>query len=93
MSNELFLALLALTFAAIFAWAFRVLPREHWQILAALPRHKTETGEWQGLNLTFYGFFQATSNTLGIVVLFVLLGGGGGGGGGQSALEQMPRLG
>lgn len=74
MSNELFLALLALSFAAIFAWAFRTLPREHWQILAALPRRKTETGEWQGLNLTFYGFFQATSNTLGIVVLFVLLG-------------------
>ncbi len=74
MSNELFLLGLALGFGAIFGWAFRTLPREHWQILAALPRHKTASGEWQGLNLTFYGFFQATSNTLGIVALFVLLG-------------------
>ncbi|MGH9800694.1 MAG: prolipoprotein diacylglyceryl transferase family protein, partial [Blastocatellia bacterium] len=74
MSNELFLFSLAVTFTAIFAWAFRALPRERWQILAALPRHKIETGKWQGMNLTFYGFFQAASNTLGVVVLFLLLG-------------------
>jgi hypothetical protein len=74
MSSELFLVMLAALFAALFAWAFRALPREHWQILAAVPQRKNETGEWQGLNLTFYGFFQATSNALGVAILFVLLG-------------------
>lgn len=74
MSKELFLIALATLFAVLFAWAFRTLPREHWQIIAAVPQRKNESGEWQGLNLTFYGFFQATSNTLGVTILFVLLG-------------------
>lgn len=74
MSSELFLMTLAALFAALFAWAFRTLPREHWQILAAVPQRKNETGEWVGVNLTFYGFFQAASNTLGVAVLFLLLG-------------------
>lgn len=74
MSSELFLMVLAAMFALLFTWAFRTLPREHWQIIAAVPQRKNESGEWQGLNLTFYGFFQATSNALGVAVLFGLLG-------------------
>jgi hypothetical protein len=74
MSSELFLVTLAALFAALFAWAFRTLPREHWQILAAVPQRKNETGDWQGVNLTFYGFFQAASNALAVAVMFVLLG-------------------
>jgi hypothetical protein len=74
MSAELFLIVLAALFAALFAWAFRALPQERWQFLAVMPVGKTAAGEWQGLNLTFYGFFQATSNALGVVIMFALLG-------------------
>ncbi|HEU0177196.1 MAG TPA: prolipoprotein diacylglyceryl transferase [Blastocatellia bacterium] len=74
MSAELFLVVLAALFAALFAWAFRALPQERWQFLAVMPVGKTTAGEWQGLNLTFYGFFQATSNALAVVIVFTLLG-------------------
>jgi hypothetical protein len=74
MSAELFLAVLAALSAALFAWAFRALPQERWQFLAVMPVGKTAAGEWQGLNLTFYGFFQATSNALAAVIMFALLG-------------------
>src|SRR5262245_53173162 len=74
MSAELFLIVLAALFAALFAWAFRALPQERWQFLAVMPVGKTAAGEWRGLNLTFYGFFQATSNALAVVIVFTLLG-------------------
>jgi hypothetical protein len=74
MTNGLFLASLAATFGALFLWAFRALPRERWQIIAAVPVVKTGSGAWQGLNLTWYGFFQATSNALAFAILLLLLG-------------------
>ncbi len=74
MSAELFIIVLAALFVSLFAWAFRKLPQERWQFLAVLPMGKTTAGEWQGLNLTFYGFFQATSNALAAVIAFTLLG-------------------
>ena len=74
MSAELFLAVLAALSAALFAWAFRALPQERWQFLAVMPVGKIAAGEWQGLNLTFYGFFRATSNALAAVIMFALLG-------------------
>src|SRR5262245_4015528 len=77
MSAELFLLMLAAMFAALFAWAFRALPQEQWQILAAVPLGKTDRGYWEGVNLTFYGFIQATSNALAVAIAFVLLGAAG----------------
>jgi hypothetical protein len=74
MSNKLFVILLSIGYAASLIWAFRTLPREKWQIFAAVPRTKDPTGRWQGLNLTYYGLFMATSNTLAAVILIVLLG-------------------
>src|SRR5262245_18446606 len=74
MSAELFLVVLAALFAALFAWAFRALPQERWQFLAVMPVGKTAAGEWRGLNVTFYGFFQATSNALAVVIVLTLLG-------------------
>ncbi len=74
MSAELFLGILASLFAGLFTWAFRALPQERWQILAAVPRNKTAAGEWQGLNLTFYGFFQGASNAIAAAMAFALLG-------------------
>lgn len=74
MSIELFLLVLAAFFAGLFAWAFRALPQEQWQIIASVPMEKTEGDQWHGLNLTFYGFFQAASNTLAVAMFFVLIG-------------------
>jgi hypothetical protein len=74
MSNEIFLFVLAASSAALFYWAFRALPKERWQIMAVVPVAKDYHGEWRGLNLTYYGFFQATSNALAVAMVFVLLG-------------------
>jgi hypothetical protein len=75
MSNALFLVILSLLIAAFFHWAFRRLPQEQWQILAAVPMGKTESGDWRGMNLTYYGFFVATANVFGFLMLILLLGG------------------
>lgn len=74
MSNELFLFILAAFFAVLFVWAFRALPKERWQIIAAVPLAKDDEGEWRGLNLTYYGFFQAVSNSFAVAIAFVLFG-------------------
>jgi hypothetical protein len=74
MSNELFLFILAALFAALFVWAFRALPKERWQIIAAVPLDKDGEGEWRGLNLTYYGFFQAVSNSFAVAIAVVLFG-------------------
>jgi hypothetical protein len=74
MSNELFVIILATLFGASFIWAFRTLPQEKWQIIAAVPQAKETNGLWRGLNLTYYGFFQATSNSLAAVIMLILLG-------------------
>ena len=47
-------ALAAVLFGAL-AWGIRALPAERWQMIAAVPLAKNGNGEWQGLNLTFYG--------------------------------------
>jgi len=74
MSNEFFVVSLATLFGASFTWAFKTLPRENWQIIASVPREKGAEGNWRGLNLTYYGFFQATANSLAAVMLLILLG-------------------
>lgn len=74
MTAELFIISLAIIFAICFTWAFSNLPRERWQMIAAVPTVKIESGAWRGLNLTFYGFFQATANVFAVAMFFVLLG-------------------
>lgn len=74
MTIELFIFALALLFAVGFAWAFKQLPQERWQMIAAVPISKRAGGDWHGLNLTFYGFFQATANVFSVVIVFILLG-------------------
>jgi hypothetical protein len=74
MTIELFIISLAIILGACFAWAFNNLTRERWQIIAAVPMAKSESGAWRGLNLTFYGFFQAAANVFAVAMIFVLLG-------------------
>ena len=73
MHKGLFILLLGLLLFLLFRWAFRHLPHEKWQILAVVPRHKTDARYWQGLNLTYYGFFVASAYTFALSILLVLL--------------------
>lgn len=77
MKDELFVLGLALTLFWMLRWAFRTLPKERWQILAALPREKQADGNWTGENITYYGLFNAHAYTLALA-LFMLLAGAAG---------------
>ena len=72
MTETIFIAALTLILVALFRWAFRALPGENWQILAAVPLHKHASGRWAGLNLTWYGFFSASAYVLAAAVYLVL---------------------
>jgi len=74
MLNWLFVGTLAVSLAALLYWGARTLPRERWQILAAVPIAKNANGHWQGLNLTYYGLFSATGTTFGLAMVLLLLG-------------------
>jgi hypothetical protein len=73
MSNDVFVLGLAVAFALLFAWGFRTLPHEEWQILASMPVEKAGD-DWRALNLTYYGVLMAGATTLATAVALVLLG-------------------
>ena len=58
MIKEIFVILLVTLFVASFTWAFRPLPQEKWQIIAAVLQAKETDGLWRGRDLTCYGYFQ-----------------------------------
>ena len=76
MLNLLFLSALAAGLAALYAWAFRALPRERWQFVATAPSQRRIEG-WSGVNFTFYGFFAATAYALGGALYLILAGAAG----------------
>lgn len=66
-----------LLFFAVFCfgyllWGARVLPREHWQILASLPGRRSADGVFKGVNLTWYGFFTANATLIAVVTFLIL---------------------
>ena len=73
MAEKIFVFTLALLLTFILRWGFRTLPKESWQILASLPKEKKENGEWEGVNLTYYGLFTANASLLALAMMFVLL--------------------
>jgi uncharacterized membrane protein len=77
MYNYLFVTTLALLLTPIFIWGFRTLPSERWQMICTIPIKKTLNGSWQGLNLTFYGFFNAVALCASIGLIFILTGAAG----------------
>lgn len=77
MSDLIFLTALTCILTLILAWGFKHLPGERWQMLAVVPLKKQDKDLWQGLNLTYYGFFIATSLLLAVILLLVLLGAAG----------------
>jgi hypothetical protein len=77
MSDLIFLAALTCILTLILAWGFMHLPEERWQMLAVVPLKKQGEELWQGVNLTYYGLFIATSLLLAVVLLLILLGAAG----------------
>jgi hypothetical protein len=72
MANWLFVAILALLLTPVYLWSFKFLPGERWQIICSVPMHKNEGGAWDGLNLTYYGFFNALALCAGVALVFIL---------------------
>jgi hypothetical protein len=73
MENILFIFILVGILTILLAWGFRYLPDEKWQILAVTPRQKMGSDTWYGLNLTFYGLFNALAYSFGAGMLILLL--------------------
>jgi hypothetical protein len=71
MDQIIFITGLAVLVAGSLWWGFTSLPKEKWQIMAVLPRHKTGTG-WQGLNLTYYGLLSANAYTFAVILFLIL---------------------
>jgi prolipoprotein diacylglyceryl transferase len=74
MSSLFFLILFALLLASYLLWGITTLPRERWQILASIPVRKRADGQWEGINLTWYGLLTANAYAAAISSLFILLG-------------------
>jgi hypothetical protein len=74
MIDIIFVLGLGFVLAGFLSWAFKNLPGERWQMLAVVPTIKNMEDDWQGTNLTYYGFFIATSQLLALLLLLVLLG-------------------
>ncbi len=74
MTQPLFIVLLALPLAGYLFWGITILPGERWQIFAAIPVRKTNGGQWNGVNLTWYGILTANAYAVAAALLFVLLG-------------------
>lgn len=72
MANWLFVSIMALLLAPVYIWCFKVLPRERWQIICAIPVKKMIDGSWQGLNLTYYGLFNAMALCAAVTLVLVL---------------------
>ncbi len=74
MFDEIFLLCLSLAIGLLFAWAFRTLPREDWQILACIPGRKGADGIWSGVNFTYYGFFNTLAFVVATTIFLLILG-------------------
>jgi hypothetical protein len=74
MTNGVFILALGVLFSIFLGWSFRALPREKWQIIAALPKTRDENGQWQGTNMTWYGVLTANAYLASVALLLVLLG-------------------
>jgi hypothetical protein len=69
----LFVAGFCLLTGVMLGWGFRHLPREKWQFLASLPSVRQPDGCWYGVNLTYYGFFNANAYVLATALAICLL--------------------
>jgi hypothetical protein len=60
---------------ALFVWAFKTLPQEHWQFIGAVPARKNALRDsFDGVNFTWYGFFSALAYAGGTALFVFLMG-------------------
>ena len=71
--NLIFIGTLALALGLLYGWAFSHLPRDRWQFIGTIPLRRLPDGQWQGLNLTFYGLFNAAAVTFASLITLLLL--------------------
>ena len=74
MVNILFISAIALGISILFWQSFKSLPKEKWQIIGSIPKKKIDDNTWLGMNLTYYGFFNANAYVFATALIFVLLG-------------------
>ena len=74
MNNAVITLALGVCCASLLVWGVIVLPRERWQIIAAAPLEKEESGSWRGLNLTWYGALSATAYVIAAALFLALMG-------------------
>ncbi len=74
MTNIILISGLAAAYLVLLSWACRTLPGEKWQVLATMPKAKNMGGSWDGVNLTYYGFFSATAYAAAAALMVMMLG-------------------
>jgi prolipoprotein diacylglyceryltransferase len=74
MNEAVLLGCATLLLALYLGWGFAVLPREGWQIVAALPSGTCGPHGWRGTNLTWYGILTANAYLVAVTVFLVLMG-------------------
>ncbi|MFH1138989.1 MAG: prolipoprotein diacylglyceryl transferase family protein [Pseudomonadota bacterium] len=77
MTTGIFVGSFAVVYLVILRWACRTLPGERWQIFASIPLRKNGSGDWQGLNITFYGLIVSAGYTTGSAMVLVMMGAAG----------------
>ncbi|NCC25740.1 MAG: prolipoprotein diacylglyceryl transferase [Deltaproteobacteria bacterium] len=77
MSNGMFVLGLGAVLAAVYALAFRVLPRERWQVAWVFPVSRMADGSWEGVNFTMYGILTGASVALATALALVLMAAAG----------------
>lgn len=69
-----YLSIPILAHVGFLIWAFRALPLERWMVLAAIPVKRVGLGEWECVNLTYYGLLSACGAVAGVALALFLAG-------------------
>lgn len=72
--NLLFVGAVFIILGIVFIWGFKMLPKEKWQIIGAIPKNKIPDGTWHGENFTYYGMFNAVACGFAVTIALILVG-------------------
>lgn len=73
MPNLIFVTILFVLLGGLYFWGFRNLSGERWQFFGVIPMFKNSNGQWDGLNMTYYGIFNANALTLSVAIVYIIL--------------------
>lgn len=72
--NGIIIVKMFLGFLLYQVWGFRKLPKENSQILAVIPVRQRPDGNWEGINLTYYGVLIANAIVAASFSFMILMG-------------------